>query len=189
MPVAINTTRSTSKHTKSFIESIRKQKTLPFEGLLCAEKIANLLSEHKYRERIYTPAMTISTFLAQVMGEDQSCQQAVAQTSAWLASQGSKMPSVNTAGYCKARKRLPESVLSGLAKETAEDMEKEAISAMLWRNRHIKLPDGTTVSMPDTVANQQSWPQVRTQKKGLDSPLPAWLACFHCPQVHCSIWP
>lgn len=185
--MAINTTRITSKHTKSFIDSIRKQKPEPFEGMLCGEKIANLLSEHKYRERIYTPAMTISTFLAQVMSEDQSCQQAVAQASAWFASQGSKLPSVNTAGYCKARKRLPESVLSGLAKETAEDMEKEVIPALLWRNRHIKLPDGTTVSMPDTVANQEAWPQARTQKKGLDFPSPAWLVYFHCPQARCSI--
>ena len=147
------------------MDGIRKQKNLPFEGLLCSEKIANLLSEHKYRERIYTPAMTISIFLAQVTGEDQSCQQAVAQASAWFASQGSEMPSVNTAGYCKARSRLPEPALSGLAKETAEDMEKEATPAMLWRNRHIKLPDGTTVSMPDTALNQAAWPQVRTQKK------------------------
>ncbi len=187
--MTINITRSTSKYTKSFIDSIMRKKPLPFEGLLCAEKIANLLSEHKYRERIYTPAMTISTFLAQVMGEDQSCQQAVAQASAWFASHGSKMPSVNTAGYCKARSRLPESVLSGLAKETAEDMEKEVIPTMLWRNRHIKLPDGTTVTMPDTVANQETWPQVRTQKKVLDFLSPAWLACFHCPQARCSIWP
>lgn len=185
--MAINTTRITSKHTKSFIDSIRKQKSQPFDGMLCAEKIANLLSENKYRERIYTPAMTISTFLAQVMSEDQSCQQAVAQASAWFARQGSKLPSVNTAGYCKARKRLPESVLSGLAKETAEDMEKEVIPALLWRNRHIKLPDGTTVSMPDTVANQEAWPQARTQKKGLDFPSPAWLVYFHCPQARCSI--
>lgn len=172
--MAINTTRSTSKHTKSFIDSLRKGKPLPFEGLLCADTIANLLSEHKYRERIYTPAVTISTFLAQVMGEDQSCQQAVAQASAYFASHGNKMPSVNTAGYCKARARLPEAVLSGLAKETAEDMENVASPAMLWRNRHIKLPDGTTVSMPDTAPNQRAWPQVRTQKKGLAFPSPAW---------------
>lgn len=166
--MTINTTRTPSKHTKSFIDNLRKQKTLPFEGLLCVEKIANLLSEHKYRERIYTPAMTISTFLTQVMGEDQSCQQAVAQATAWFARQGSKMPSVNTAGYCKARARLPESVLSSLAKETAEDIEKEVLPGLLWRKRPIKLPDGTTVSMPDTLANQEAWPQVRSQKKGLD---------------------
>lgn len=82
---------------------------------------------------------------------------------------------------------MPESVLSGLAKEMAEAMEKEVVPALLWRNRPIKLPDGTTVSMPDTVANQEAWPQTRTQKKELDFPSPAWLACFHCPQARCSI--
>lgn len=35
----------------------------------------------------------------------------------------------------------------------------------------MKLVDGTTVSMPDTVNNQTSFPQSRTQKPGLGFPL------------------
>ena len=80
---------------------------------------------------------------------------------------GKEAPSANTAAYCKARSRLPEDVLSGLAKESAQALENQAKSDWLWRNRHIKMPDGTTISMPDTRANQAMYPQPRSQKKGL----------------------
>ena len=41
----------------------------------------------------------------------------------------------------------------------------------LWRGRAVKLVDGTTVSMPDTEANQRAFPQSRDQKPGLGFPL------------------
>ena len=162
-----NTTHFQVRHAKSVINTLRKDKRLPFGELLPTESISRHLTEYKSRDRLFTPAMTIFAFLAQVMGEDQSCQQAVAQVIAHFAYCGRAMPSSNTAAYCKARTRLPEGSLSGLAKETAQGLEKTVKPAMLWRNRHIKLPDGTTVSMPDTVANQEAWPQSRTQKKVL----------------------
>jgi hypothetical protein len=163
----INTIAAAANHVKSIAHEISKNNQLPFQEILPAESIARRLADMEYRDRTFTPDMTIFGFLAQVMGEDQSCQQAVAQVIAHLARCDRKMPSTSTAAYCKARKRLPEEVLSGLAKETAEEMEKSVEPALLWRNRPIKLPDGTTVSMPDTAANQAAYPQSRTQKKGL----------------------
>lgn len=163
----IHTTIGSANHAKSILKEAREGNELPFQEILPAESIARQLSDIKYRDRTFTPDMTIFGFLAQVMGDDQSCQQAVTQVIAHLARNGKEMPSTNTAAYCKARKRLPEEVLSGLAKETAHEMEKSVDSALLWRNRHIKLPDGTTVSMADTTANQGAYPQSRTQKKEL----------------------
>lgn len=162
-----HTTAATSNHVKSIIHKISKSDQLPFQEILHSESIAKQLADLEYRDRIFTPDMTIFGFLAQVMGADQSCQQAVTQVIAHLTRCGKKMPSTSTAAYCKARKRLPEEALSGLAKEAAEEMEKVVEPVLLWRNRHIKLPDGTTVSMPDTLANQAAYPQSRTQKKGL----------------------
>jgi hypothetical protein len=40
-----------------------------------------------------------------------------------------------------------------------------------WRGRSVKLLDGTTVSMPDTRANQEVFPQYPRQKPGLGFPL------------------
>jgi hypothetical protein len=41
----------------------------------------------------------------------------------------------------------------------------------LWKNRRVYIFDGATVSMPDTNANQQAYPQPPQQKPGLGFPL------------------
>ncbi len=40
-----------------------------------------------------------------------------------------------------------------------------------WRGRPVRLVDGTTVTMPDTAANQAAFPQQRGQQPGLGFPL------------------
>jgi hypothetical protein len=115
--------------------------------------------------------MTIFAFLSQVIRADQSCQGALAQVIAHFASQGKETPSANTAAYCKARKRLPEETLPDLTRESAEQLESQAKPEWLWRNRHVKLIDGSTVSMPDTDANQAVYPQSDSQKQGVGFPL------------------
>jgi hypothetical protein len=40
-----------------------------------------------------------------------------------------------------------------------------------WRGRAVRLVDGTTISLPDTPANQAAYVQSRTQKPGLGFPL------------------
>jgi hypothetical protein len=173
-PVDINTINRTDNHVKLIMNQIQSSNELPFKEILAEELIKKRLVAMDYRDRIFTPDMTIFGFLAQVMGQDQSCQAAVAQVVAHLVSVGKQAPSINTAAYCKARSRLPEELLSGLAKEIAEESEKEVKPQLLWRGKHIKLPDGTTISMPDTTENQAAYPQSKTQKKELDSLLPGW---------------
>jgi hypothetical protein len=102
----------------------------------------------------------------------------VAQVIAHQISQGKNIPSANTSAYCQARMRLPEKVLSSLAKESASNLEKQAHEGWLWRNRHIKMPDGTTVSMPDTPKNQQMYPQSASQKKGIGFPIARLVGVF-----------
>jgi hypothetical protein len=41
----------------------------------------------------------------------------------------------------------------------------------LWHDRHVYLVDGTTVSMPDTPANQKEYPQMPLQQAGLGFPI------------------
>jgi hypothetical protein len=49
--------------------------------------------------------------------------------------------------------------------------EREVPDAWLWRGRHVKLVDGTTISMPDTPQNQESFPQPSSQVPGLGFPI------------------
>jgi hypothetical protein len=52
-----------------------------------------------------------------------------------------------------------------------ERLESRMPKAWCWRGRHVKLFDGTTVSMPDTPENQRAFPQSSEQKPGLGFPV------------------
>lgn len=165
--MSINTINRNSKHAESIIEKLRSTNDLPFKDILSSDAIEKHLSPIEHRERIFTPEMTLFALLSQVISSDQSCQAAVAQVVARLASE-EDIVSMNTAAYCKARARLPEEVLSGLTRESAVQMEQEVPEKWLWRGRHVDLVDGSCISMPDTEDNQLVYPQPNTQKKALD---------------------
>lgn len=124
-----------------------------------------------YRQRIYDPLRTLTLFIEQVLGADQSCQDAVARGVSGQVSLGHLPSSLNTAAYCKARSRLALGLIERLGREMGAMLCTQQPQAWRWRDREVKLVDGTTVSMPDTAANQADFPQSRTQKPGLGFPL------------------
>jgi hypothetical protein len=124
-----------------------------------------------YRERIYGPFATLVLFIEQVLGTDHSCQDAVARGLSSRTARGQTPCSLNTAAYCKARLRLPLGLLERLAREVGGRLCERQPAAWRWRGREVKLVDGTTVSMPDTGANQARFPQSRGQKPGLGFPM------------------
>ena len=124
-----------------------------------------------YRERVYDPFTTLTLFIEQVLGADHSCQDAVARGLSTRVALGQTPCSLNTGPYCKARSRLPLSLLERLAREVGERLCARQPAAWRWRGREVKLIDGTTVSMPDTAANQRRFPQSREQKPGLGFPM------------------
>ena len=160
-----------SNHPKSVIKQLNSTESLPFTEILSVKNLVNSLKNINHRERIFTPDIIILGFLSQALNADKSCQAAVARIIAFLLSQGKNVPSANTAAYSKARSRLPENTLSNLAKQSAKQMETDVPSAWLWREKHIKLIDGSTVFMPDTPDNQIAYPQSRCQKAGLGFPI------------------
>jgi hypothetical protein len=62
-------------------------------------------------------------------------------------------------------------LIKTLTHEVAGITQARTREAWRWRGREVKLIDGTTVSMPDTPANQAEFPQNRRQKPGLGFPL------------------
>lgn len=125
----------------------------------------------KRRERVYGPLQTLILFIEQVLGADQSCQDAVARGVSQRVALGQSPCSLNNGPYCKARARLALNLVERLAREVGERLNVAQPVAWCWRGREIKLIDGTTVSMPDTPANQSEFPQSKTQKAGLGFPL------------------
>ena len=153
---------------------------MPFSDVLSAESIERVLDEVGgfFRERIFTPVTTLWVLLSQVTSDDGSCRDAVFRLLAFLARRGEKPCAPRTGSYCKARKRLPEQVLSRLTQETAAKMSVQAPAEWHWKGREVKVVDGTMLSMPDTPANQKAYPQPRSQKPGLGFPLVRLVCLF-----------
>jgi hypothetical protein len=141
--------------------------------LLPKKHIEAALERHQvhFRERLYTPLITIWTFLYQVLSPDQSCRAAVARLLAFLCVSGQGSGSAKTDPYCKARHRLPEDLVADLARDSGSELHRKVHRTGLLGGRPIKIADGTTVSMPDTPANQKAYPQQSGQKKGLGFPI------------------
>jgi len=146
---------------------------LCFRRLLPRERVEAAIERHqvRYRERLYTPLLTIWTFLYQVLASDQSCRAAVARLLAFLCVGGDDSGRAKTDPYCKARQRLPEKLLADLARSSGLELQRQVLPTRLLGGRSIKIADGTTVSMPDTPANQKAYPQQAAQKKGLGFPI------------------
>jgi hypothetical protein len=124
-----------------------------------------------HRERLFPPTETLAMFLRQALSEDRSCQRAVNDTA--LARVAGNLPrcSTYTGAYCRARQRLPTTLIASLTRHSGQHMTGRAPLAWRWRGRAVRLVDGTTLSMPDTVANQARYPQPRSQQPGLGFPL------------------
>jgi hypothetical protein len=122
---------------------------------------------------VYAPALTLWAFLSQVLfkGEQRSCRAAVARVVVLLVALGREPCSDNTGAYCRARTRIPIAVVRRLTLQVADACEQQVPAHWLWKNRHVHLVDGTTVSTPDTPTSQAEWPQPKTQKPGLGFPL------------------
>jgi hypothetical protein len=155
-------------------ESLESSPGLPFRELLSEEKIVCSLERAgvTFRERVYTPLVTIYAALSQVVsGRCSSCRDAVSRVVADLAARGRKPCSTDTSSYCAARGRLPEAVLANLVQEVGEELHQQAPPEWLWKGRRVALVDGSTATMDDTEENQAEYPQSRNQKKGLGFPL------------------
>ena len=133
------------------------------------DQVEDLLPEH--RERLYPPTETLSMFLAQALNTDRSCQRAVNDAAIKRLAGGLTPCSTYTGAYCRARQRLPVEMVSTLVRKSGQLMTETALDTWHWQGRPVRLVDGTTVSMPDTQANQASYPQSRSQKPGLGYPL------------------
>ena len=135
--------------------ALRQQPGLPFADYLPASVIHGTLRAlgQGFRERIFTPAVTLWTFLSQVLDADHSCRQAVARLLAFRVASGLRPCSPDTGAYGKARQRLPEALLCELTRRTGRALREQAPAGWLWKGRSVRLVDGTGLSMPDTKKN------------------------------------
>jgi len=160
------------------LASFLQRPGLPFADALTEESIQSAFDAEGVSfaaddDNIYTPALTLWAFLSQVLfkGEHRSCVAAVARVMVLLVALERGPCSTNTGAYCRARAKLSEAAIHRLAADVARECEKQVQKDWLWHGRHVHLVDGTTVSMPDTPANQEAYPQPSSQQEGLGFPV------------------
>ena len=149
---------------------------LPFAAVLPTAVVEQAILNEEVNfgdteESVFTPAITLWAFLSQVLEEDKSCRAAVSRVQALRLALGQEPCSQDTGAYCRARAKLPASVLQHLALHTGRNLDAQVPADWLWHGRHAKLVDGTTLTMPDTAANQAVYPQQSSQEPGLGFPL------------------
>ena len=172
--MAIGSKEAVSQQVQSEVQKDRESEGLPFRDLLSEERILEALANAgvEFRDRIYTPMVTLWAFLSQVMdGKESSCQKAVSRVLADRVERHKPACSPDTSSYCAARARLPEKAIADLARETGQKLDQKVDENLLWKGRHVAIVDGSTYTMADTEENQKEYPQSSSQKAGLGFPM------------------
>jgi hypothetical protein len=180
---ATNMRRSCQRSFREQVRFLRRQflqdGDLPFTNVLTEEVIERALSALTgWLDRIFSPLVTLWVFLGQILSADHSCRAAVSRLIAHRLARGQGPCSAETGAYCQARKRLPESFFSDVARQTGRALEENVDQRWLWKGRRVYVYDGSSVTMPDTPANQAAYPQPVAQKPGLGFPLARIAAVF-----------
>ena len=116
-------------------------------------------------------------FLSQVFSADRGCRETLRKFLGWLALGGASA-SPCTAGYCKARQRLPQEALDLTLARLTRRIRAVHGPAGLWFGRPVKVVDGSGLSMPDTRQNQAVYPQPKGAKPGCSFPVMRVVALF-----------
>lgn len=169
-----------ARHIQAYRDTGPAAPALPFCDALDRAHVERVLKEEgvRWRQRLFTPLVTLWGFLWQVLSPDGSCRAAVSRLRAYLVARGQAPCAASTGSYCKARQRLPERVLARLVRDTGQDLSEQAEETWRWKGRTVKVVDGSTVSMPDTPENQAEYPHPTSQQPGLGFPLARLVAVF-----------
>lgn len=169
-----------SRQVGQLCRNIAYAPALPFSELLPGQLAEQAIRDEgvSFRDRLFSPLVTLWVFLSQVLDPDHSCRAAVARFLAWRTAQGLAPCSADPSAYNKARHRLPESVLTRLTRLTGRQAQDRSPAPWRWNGRPLKVVDGSTVSMPDSPANQKAFPQARTQKAGVGFPIARLVVLF-----------
>lgn len=130
---------------------------------------------HRTYQRIFTPLVLLWCLIYQRLHDTHTCDAVVSQLHAGamdhLAPAPHKAPlsqrihSENTAGFCKARQRLPLAVLEQALAQTVAYAERIPCRTLDWLDRGVYLLDGSTVQVrpyPDLVRHYGVHPTRKT---------------------------
>jgi len=123
------------------------------------------------RKRRWHLRLVFWTFLWQIGQAGASCRQAIRQAQATCKNAGRTTPPDEDSPYCQARGSLPlerlQQIHDCLCAEAGQGMAEKD----LWCGHPVQALDGSSVTAPDTAANQKAFPQQSVQKPGCGFPI------------------
>ena len=160
-----NSSATLRKHAQNCLHQMAQCADDPLSTILTEDDLLNFQQRCTDRVRNYPAVKTLSLFLRQVASEEKSCRKALIADAADQTALNNKRLTTHNSAYCKARQRLDEHDVKALFQLSGKRLDEVSPESWLWHNRRVVLVDGSTLSMPDTSANQAVYPQPSTQKK------------------------
>jgi hypothetical protein len=152
--------------------------SLPFGDILSADQVRELFADNDAlfgsgENEVWNTGLTLWSFLGQVLGDgkQRSCNAAVTHATRYRLEHGLEPPGVDSGDYCRARQKLNAAVVKQLACHIAQTLSHASPDCWLWLGKRVKLVDGFTFTMPDTLDNQAGFPQSGSQKPDLGFPI------------------
>ena len=130
------------------------------------------------RERIFSLRLTCECFLWQVLNPKTSCREVVRHVQALGRSHGQGLIDEGDSAYVQARQRLPRERLEQALSATAQAADRRAGPGGHLQGRPVKAVDGSTTQLPDTLKNQERYPQPTRQKPGCGFPVLKFVTLF-----------
>jgi hypothetical protein len=132
------------------------------------------------RERLYALGCLFWSWIWQILQAKASCRETVRQIQALRALKGRRTIKGGTAGYCRARARLPLPLLEKVFAGSARAAQKAAPARRAaLQGRRLRIADASTVRLPDTPPNRAAYPAPKHQGDGPGFPL-LYLSALFC---------
>lgn len=144
---------------------------LLFAGWIAPWRLAQQDEGPHSRDRRWNLRLVFWTFLWQVAQAGTSCREAIRQAQARCKNTGHRPPPDQDSPYCQARGSLPVERLQQIHDGLCAEAQEGVAAKDLWCGHHVVVVDGSSVTAPDTPANQKAFPQQSVQKPGCGFPI------------------
>jgi hypothetical protein len=162
----------TPERTEQRIEELLARDQIRLRDVFSDDDVHRLYEEFApdFRDRCFTPAVTLGLFVSQVLSRADACSTVVTQLNQERKRLNLPPVSEDASAYCKARARLPVAMVDVLSNRVMRKMESKTPDYWKWKGLNVYLVDGFVLRAPDTDANQKEYPQPSTQTDGLGFP-------------------
>ena len=144
---------------------------LLFAGWIPHWRLAQQEEGSHSRDRRWNLRLVFWTFLWQVAQSGASCREAIRQAQALCRNAHRLLPPDEDSPYCQARGGLPLERLQEIHDGLCIEAQDAVAAKDLWCGHQVLVADGSSVTAPDTPANQKAFPQQSVQQPGCGFPI------------------